>query len=674
MTGRQRKVLAGAILILAGAAVLYFLSGSHDRIDVLRIVFVSVVVPVGLYFILKPRPPDAPPQDVAEQLARAVQKQCDLDATANQLNEWRPLPLRWTMAALDLADADTPFEPDRLSGQWSEVKDQYGRVPSGRWVVLGGTGSGKSALVLQLMRSLLVEWRPDYEPRVPVGFPLASWNPRQQLHEWMAAYLSEVFPTLRLPAVDGEGRQEALEELVRDRVLPILDGLDQMNEELQPQAIRELSRLDERFPYVLTSRTADFRTAVEKGGRRLTGAALVELQPLTLTEVEAYLLRRVSGSSRKEWADLLDRLDRSHPLAEALSTPLMVWLASASYAHRPAELACWPSESDITDHLLDELIPTVYSDERRWRTEDVHRWLTYLATYVERRHNRTTPDDPDDIAWWRLADAAEPLVSVVAVIAASLTTGGAVGLGIRLLFGLKAGIVAGLAFGLPIGLASARSRLPPTTVEVGRQARLSVGLAAGLGLGLIGGAGVWVSKRNAPAAIWAMAGLGMPLGVVYGLTSPVDVARATSPAAVLKRERIFVLAYMLAYGMGCGAVGVVLERPPSRPALGILFGVVAGLSGGLFNGLPWLLIFGHFKRGEMEAKAGAAAWFRFLLAKLTWLGSPPQLPWRLMTFLEDARKHGVLRQVGAVYQFRHGRLSKRLALRASEGSGGDGGS
>jgi hypothetical protein len=36
------------------------------------------------------------------------------------------------------------------------------------------------------------------------------------------------------------------------------------------------------------------------------------------------------------------------------------------------------------------------------------------------------------------------------------------------------------------------------------------------------------------------------------------------------------------------------------------------------------------------------------------------LPWRLMAFLADAHRRGVLRQVGSVYQFRHIELQRRL--------------
>jgi hypothetical protein len=48
-----------------------------------------------------------------------------------------------------------------------------------------------------------------------------------------------------------------------------------------------------------------------------------------------------------------------------------------------------------------------------------------------------------------------------------------------------------------------------------------------------------------------------------------------------------------------------------------------------------------------------------------WLALTGRLPLRLITFLEDAHRRGVLRQSGAVYQFRHARLAERLSSRSS---------
>ncbi|BBC28955.1 hypothetical protein SGFS_002460 [Streptomyces graminofaciens] len=68
-------------------------------------------------------------------------------------------------------------------------------------------------------------------------------------------------------------------------------------------------------------------------------------------------------------------------------------------------------------------------------------------------------------------------------------------------------------------------------------------------------------------------------------------------------------------------------------------------------GLLWLTL--------GPAALALSAWGRWLTARL-WCAATGQLPWRLMTFLDDAHSRGVLRQAGAVYQFRHLKLQERL--------------
>ena len=56
------------------------------------------------------------------------------------------------------------------------------------------------------------------------------------------------------------------------------------------------------------------------------------------------------------------------------------------------------------------------------------------------------------------------------------------------------------------------------------------------------------------------------------------------------------------------------------------------------------------------------AWPLYLLTR-AWLALRHQLPWPLMAFLADAHQRGIMRQAGAVYQFRHIELLHRLAAR-----------
>jgi len=54
------------------------------------------------------------------------------------------------------------------------------------------------------------------------------------------------------------------------------------------------------------------------------------------------------------------------------------------------------------------------------------------------------------------------------------------------------------------------------------------------------------------------------------------------------------------------------------------------------------------------------AWGRWLVFARVWLPLTGRLPWSVAGFLDDGCRRGVLRQVGAVYQFRHARLQTHL--------------
>ena len=104
----------------------------------------------------------------------------------------------------------------------------------------------------------------------------------------------------------------------------------------------------------------------------------------------------------------------------------------------------------------------------------------------------------------------------------------------------------------------------------------------------------------------------------------------------------------LAFGLGAG-----LEAGLAAGlAVGLWFGLTAGLVFGLMSGL-----FAGLTSGSDRPQ-----WAPYMLTR-GWLAIDHRLPWSLMTFLADAHQRGVLRQAGAVYQFRHIDLQHRLATR-----------
>jgi hypothetical protein len=75
----------------------------------------------------------------------------------------------------------------------------------------------------------------------------------------------------------------------------------------------------------------------------------------------------------------------------------------------------------------------------------------------------------------------------------------------------------------------------------------------------------------------------------------------------------------------------------AHPAKRLGVAVVAGLGVGLAAALVVLM---------------SSAWGRFQLSR-TWLTITGRLPWKLMEFLEDSHRRGILRLAGGSFEFRH---------------------
>jgi hypothetical protein len=179
-------------------------------------------------------------------------------------------------------------------------------------------------------------------------------------------------------------------------------------------------------------------------------------------------------------------------------------------------------------------------------------------------------------------------------------------------------------------------------------ANLTLIVAAAL-VGIVQGLkyGFWIGVGSA-FAIWG--GISVLLGAMTESMSspppPPDISSAASPQAALKRER----------------KAAIVRRAGPAVAVGTLVGVITGITSGVAAGVAAGVVAGV---GLVVLNSVRAAWTAYGIARI-WLALGHRLPWSLMGFLEDAHKRGVLRQAGAVYQFRHIELQHRLATRPSD--------
>lgn len=614
-----------------------------------------------------------------------------------------PLPLPTLDSAQPGADQPGVLLED---GVVTQLHDEvYCQLLHGRLVLVGERGAGKTgAMILLLLatleqRLMVPEGQRDEVP-VPVWLTLGGWDPTTQgLHEWAAATMYRDHPYLRAP---DYGPDAAGELLRAGRVALFLDGLDEMAPAAQRRALARITQEGAGLRIVLSSRPTEYRHAIAEG--QLHNAAVIALQPVDPQPARDYLCHDRVGTRHDQWAQVGDYLTQ-HPdsvAARTLNTPLTLSLARETYQDKdPTPLtdsARFPTVADLRAHLFERLLIVAYPDEHR--RAHATRWLAWMAHHMG--SNR-------DLAWWHIPTwiprrqlrltaglvfglaaglvvglVVGPVEELVHGLANGLLVGPVTGLVIGLtnggngpangplvgpVAGLVYGVMAGIAGGLVFRLVGEPKALFPRWPHRGELLGLLVGgLMFGFGGGLVGGLGIGLLVGVADGFVYGLeagieegleAGLavGPAVGPVFGLagwimrllelwTVPLPRSTTATPITTYRIDRRTSTVLGLSVGVGL-AVAVGL-------AVGLVAGgglpVRAGVGGGLAFGLGGGLMAGGLAGGSVP-KVG--------LTELV-LGVRGTGRVRFINVLEDAHQRQVLRQAGALYQFRHAELQEYL--------------
>jgi hypothetical protein len=358
----------------------------------------------------------------------------------------------------------------------------------------------------------------------------------------------------------------------------------------------------------------------------------------------------------------------------------------------PAPLLEFDDGPALRTHLFEQLIPAVvdsrppgtepFLPRRRYDPAKVREWLTILATLLE--HPGGPPDR--DIAWWRLARRSDvlngwfgaglwwvlrewesdspgyadlrlrgrvydfwtELVVTVSKLAVRMEDG----------LGKVLGTITLLAFLPPLVVATpkepAQPAVPPSTVPPSSSAPPTTVLITPTTHQDEVGLDNWISAAAVTLASFVLGAALLLLAVVVVRWSATTADRhsATSPRRSFRADRALtgvrtaVLGTATAVAAG-GIVGVATWTSSDAPNV---FGVVAfAATAGLLAALGALALGKHH------------AWLVYSVAT-TVLAAQGRLPWRLMSFLDDAQRLGLLRTLGPVYQFRHADLQDHLRV------------
>jgi hypothetical protein len=596
--------------------------------------------------------------ELTDRLALAMRNQWTNAANERRLLQPAPLPIRWHRSGDPVvgpvaaaARADHGFDPlpglDRVTssrlrrGTRRDLHRIYGGLASGRLMIVGGPGTGKSsAAVLLLLDALRYrdQATPDDRSRIPVPvlFTLQNWNPETtSVEAWLHTKLAEI------PVFNGRPR-DAVNLLRAGRIAVFLDGLDEIPAPVRPLALQALSE-QATFRLVLLTRTKELAKAAERHG--LIGAVALQLENLRPADVADYLLRPLVEPVPPAWqkltATLTDNPDGA--LAQALTIPLGVSLLRDIYTPgEPVDELCeterFSDPEDIINHLLDQAIEVAYAPRPgqrlpRYTAETANRALSFIARHLDGKRTH-------DLAWWAIPTwlNRKTRLAVNTIFEAGLTA-----LGAGIIFGVLGGpgvwmhsgllgVIVGLLFGLYIGLMRPKTAMRTGSVQWRRVLAINgllpalvigsfVGLLIGLALGVLGG---------------LVATTAFILGGTFSVNvnTPVNNTDSASPVKAWRGD--------VASGLGYGLI------------VGPAFGFAFSLAGEPLLGLVWGLA-GGLALGSLPTQASVVAAIQIYLAVRH------RMPLRLIRFLEDARSRHLLRTVGPVYQFRHATLQDRLA-------------
>ncbi|MFI0758050.1 NACHT domain-containing protein [Streptomyces anulatus] len=619
----------------------------------------------------------------------------------------------------------TGVSGSRADGTLEGIADYYRSLRPGRMIITGtpsdrrargDAGTGKTVLALALILGLAIDRSPQ-DP-VPVRLTAASW-PGSDIRDWLRSHLTDVY---RL------SRREATRLVAANLVLPVIDGLDEMDPGTNPgyrsRAAALLGRINQfghggaHCPVVVTCRHAHYQALVEAEAEPRIVAHLVVAR-VDAARAHGYLSQRVAGTerSRTRWHSVLSALDAvaAGPpgtvlpehilLAETLDTPWRLTLAATVFQERiadgrylrdPADLLVLAADGHLYEYLLDHYIGASVAAPHRGAddtsrpstsippgldAEVTWRRLAFLARYLN--DNSGSGDGSPRCAAGRALSSTDLVLHELWPLGGKHRT--------RWTERILAGVTPLFLLGILWLLGPQRIGLVQIVIFIlffcfaiffrpawPKPRRISLG------------------HLRAPAGRRAFM-LGSMVGFAIG--SPVFFILAEAEGGQLQSSLVIGLSFGFAIGLAIGlARGLVIkhEYVGGTPrylirmdlTAAVVFGPVAAVGVMLMYRLVLDLVFHFVGDGAahsdtyvtdfLEVSLGVGLVIGGFIFSIPVAGGPAslryfafilhvyrKLPWRLGRFLDACYELGILRVSGTAWQFRHRELQDHLATRPS---------
>src|SRR6266851_4926934 len=245
------------------------------------------------------------------------------------------------------------------------IDDAY-KAEGKQIVILGAPGAGKTMLLYQLADKLLEAAKADPDAPIPVVLDLNNWsNGRLAFDDWLLRELKR--PNYGIG--DSFGRTL----IKKERIIPLLDGLDEVGDENIGACVAAINRFRDddhgQLPMVVCSRLEEYRAIDDK--LNLRGEVVV--QPISKADILDCL-------KHPEMAGVASLLAEDQGLIELLSTQMYLDIALLTYIGRatptgtPAE---WRSRL-LADFVAAQLTPPSGA-QAPYAADRTRSWLSWLA-------------------------------------------------------------------------------------------------------------------------------------------------------------------------------------------------------------------------------------------------------------------------------------------------------
>ena len=272
----------------------------------------------------------------------------------------------------------TANENSKPLPEGTKVIDLFDEIGEGRTLlILGEPGSGKTTTLLELTRDLITRAEQNIDHLIPVVFNLSSWAVNnQKIEDWLVEELNSKY---QVPKKIGKNL------VMEDKLLLLLDGLDEVKAEYREQCITALNHFNQNHcsEIVVCSRIKDY----EALSNRLNFQSAVYLRLLTLEQIRHYLNRLGSDVT-----GLRTLVEEDKALQELAQSPLMLNIMTLAYQGIAIEdLPKTNVVKERRNQLFDDYIERMSSYERifsyqapsknkqRYSKTKTIRWLSWLA-------------------------------------------------------------------------------------------------------------------------------------------------------------------------------------------------------------------------------------------------------------------------------------------------------